>query len=406
MAYTIDGFVPWPLLPDWKQGVRETLEWRTRVLGPTLTGMRQKRNMRLSPRRSFEFSVTPHKHGKRLLDNIRFGQGKKEFMLPIWHDRQSLKLPLAVGSTEIPCSTVGFDFDKYALLRSGDLNTFDFEVVEIDSIASDHLELVNNTGRTWAAASRLYPLRRAMLSDFTRSQVLTPDVSTLQVSFEVIEPCDWPVFEFPDQYLSRPVWEFKHDWREARNLGFNRIISAVDNDTSIPVYFDLPDQVFGSLDTRWVVRGRVDNAEMRSVLYALAGRYKSVWVPTRMDDLKLAATIASGSTQLTVDYCGYTVFIAQKNGRRDLRIELRDGSVFYRRVTNSVESSSGGVLREILTINSALGVEVPKEQIRSLSFLMLMQQSSDSVTLSHETDASGVTTAPIVFEGVVEPPAD
>lgn len=400
MAYTPFGFVPWPLLPDWKSGVRETLEWRTRVLGPSLTGVRQKRLMRLSPRRTFEFTLMPHKHGKRLLDNIRFGQGKREFMLPIWHDRQSFKTNILLGEDELPCVTAGYDFSRYALIRSGDLNNFAFEVVEIDTIAADHLLLVNPTQYAWPAGSRLYPLRRAVVADFTRSQNLTPDASTLQVAFEVVETCDWPEYEFPANYLGWPVWEFKHDWREARNLGFNRIISSVDNDTSLPEYFDFPDQVFGSLDTRWVARSRAENTVMRSALYTLAGRYRSVWVPSRLDDLKLVANITSGSAQLTVEYCGYTVFIAQKMGRRDLRIELRNGTVFYRRVVGSAEVGAN----EVLTLSSALGVNADRSQVRSISFMSLMQQASDSVTLSHETDANGVTITPIVFEGVVEPP--
>jgi hypothetical protein len=36
--------------------------------------------------------------------------------------------------------------------------------------------------------------------------------------------------------------------------------------------------------------------------------------------------------------------------------------------------------------------------------MCLAQQASDSIMLTHETDANGIATAPFVFEGVVDPP--
>src|SRR5690606_14380140 len=99
---------------------------------------------------------------------------------------------------------------------------------------------------------------------------------------------------------------------------------------------------------------RTEQAALRSLLYWLAGRYSALWVPSGMADLKLAADVGASDTTLSVQWCGYTVFGRQQANRRDIRIELVGGTVFYRRITDSAESGDS----ETLTIDSALGTAV------------------------------------------------
>jgi hypothetical protein len=402
MSYVEDGFVVWPLLPNWKNGVRESLTCKTEVIGggPSLTGVRQKRARRTSPRRAFEFTVHPHGAGRRLMDNIENDRGAREYMLPIWHDRQSLSATLASGSTEIPCDTVNRDFGQYAVLRSGDLNQFNFEVVEITSIAADEITLGAATVSTWPKGTRLYPLRRGRLLVSPSTTLLTDDVGTKLVSFEISEPCDWAAHTFADEYLGYPVWDVKPDWSSTRPQSFDRINTIVDNDTSIPVVFDFPDTSFRMTSIKWTARNRTDHALQRSVFYALRGKQHSIWVPSYLQDLKLASTLGSGSTAMTVQWCGYTVFGKHQESRRDLRIELYDGSVYYRRVTAEAEAGAN----EVLTINASLGVEVVPSQVKRISFMVLSELATDSVMFDHLTDAAGVTVASFAFEGVVAPP--
>lgn len=403
MSYVEGGLVLWPLSPNWKKTVKETLEYRTRIIGPTYTGLRQKRRMRIAPRRSFAFEVHPYDKSKRLLDNLRFSHGAREWAMPVFHDRQRLASTLAEGETTIPCATVDYDFadGRYAVLCNHNRFITKFEIVQLTTVGSGVLNLAAPTEEEWPAGSFLYPIRMARL-DFNsnNASILNGKVSTLSVVMDVTEPCDWPEHEFADEYRGRPVWEFGNNWRSGRSFGFNRIIETVDNDTSMPVHFDFPNKTFAALDTEWQVHGRAAQSVQRSALYALLGRYTSVWVPTLTEDLKPLLTIGSASTTVTVEYCGYTLFGLGQEGRQDIRIELYDGTVYYRRITGSNEVL--GV--EQLTINTALGAEVTIAQIRRISFMMLMQQASDSITITNHAGGDGAATAPVVFEGVVEPP--
>ena len=402
MSYVEDGFVVWPLLPTWQNGLRESLAFKTETLGggPSLTGVRQKRGRRKAPRRAFEFTVHPHGLGRRLLDNIENDLGAREYMLPIFHDRQSLAVALPSGSTEIDCQTEHRDFAQYALLRNGDLNKFDFEVVEIASVAPGTLSLAGATGTTWPAGTRLYPLRRGRMTVAPPTVLLTDDVGTKLVSFEITEPSDWPPHVFATEYLGYPVWDVRPDWSSSRPQSFDRNNTIVDNDTSVPVVFDFPNTAMRMTSIKWTARNRADHAKQRAVFYALRGQQHNVWVPSYLQDLKLAATLGSGSTSMSVAWCGYTLFGRHQNSRRDLRIELYDGSVYYRRVTGEAEAGAN----ETLTISAALGVEVAPAQVKRISFMVLSQLATDGMMFDHVTDASGVTVASFAFEGVVAPP--
>lgn len=400
MAYTFGGPMVWPLLPNWQRGVEESLEFRTFATRASLTGLSQKKRMRIAPRRGFSFEVHPYGDGRRLLESLRVKHGKREWLLPIWHDRQRLAAELTSGATSIPCDTAGYDFavGRYALLRKSVLHTTEFEVVQIDSIDVGAINLLSATTQTWPAGTFLYPIRFARMSDGgNRVRLLTSDVSTLAADFEVSEPCDWPAHTFADEYRSAPVWEFPHNWANARELGFDRSVTAVDNATSIPVYYDFPDKTFLSLSAAWLARNREQSLLLRGVLYALAGRFVSLWVPTMAEDLVPAATAEAA---LTVRYCGYEEFGLDTEGRQDIRIELVDGTVYYRRVTAATPSGEN----EVLTLDTALPAPVAAANIRRVSYLARVQQASDALSIRHSTNA--VSSANFVFDGAIEPPAE
>lgn len=405
MSYEIDTPPLWPLTPNWKQNVVESLEFRTRVLGPTLTGLRQKRRMRIAPRRSFGFEVHPHHSSRRLLDNIRFAQGQNEWALPIWMDRQYLSASLVAGSSFIPCGTDGYDFSdgRYAVICKKSILLSDFELVIVDTVSPSGLTLLAPTSKVWPSGSCLFPVRLARLADGKNGlSLVNGEVSIFSVEMQVSEPCDWASHVFVDSYRGRPVWEFDTDWSSRRDFSMDRITSIVDNDTAIPSYFDFPSKTFIGSGVFWRAKDRPWHSLVRSVLYALAGRYVSLWLPTYTNDLSLTSDVEGSSSSIRVEYCGYTLFSLGREGRQDIRIELYDGSFYYRRILAAGEIGA----EEQLVLDSPIGVSLLRGQVRRISFMSLVEQASDSVNITHLTDAEGVSTLPLVFEGVVEPPED
>lgn len=120
--------------------------------------------------------------------------------------------------------------------------------------------------------------------------------------------------------------------------------------------------------------------------------------PVTGQDAELAGLqrILTGDQYMTVQLAYIARLDRLQPGRRHIRIELHDGSVFYRRVTGASESQSS----ESLALDSALGVDVNPADVRRISWMMLATLAADEVQIAHPTDSDGVARCVVRFAGV------
>ena len=75
-----------------------------------------------------------------------------------------------------------------------------------------------------------------------------------------------------------------------------------------------------------------------------------IWLPSFAADLQPTAAVAGSSKTLVVEWAGYAQFGLNKPNRKDVRIELTDGTVLYRRITAASQLDNA----ETLTLDTAL----------------------------------------------------
>lgn len=396
MGFEADGVRIWPITPDWSDGMVESLSWGTNLMRATGTAVSQHLGYQIAPDRALSFDVLADKDNRRFIDMILGGWGRN-WLLPIWPDVQFLTADLASGVTEIPCLTAGYDFvaGGKALLYVSKNN---WEVVEIDTVETDHLALTTGTDAAYVAGSRLYPLRLARLGEGSEQTFLSDDLGKRRLKFNVIEDCDWPVLSAPTTYLTHPVLDVRPDESSDPSMDFYRMTQGVLYDGAQPLTHDLPDQALIAQKMNWLLAGRLQHTWLRSLLYTLKGQLNPIWVPSFARDLQSIATVVGGSTSMSVAWAGYTQFAKGRDNRRDLRIELFDGSVLYRRVTNAVEAGEA----ETLTLSSSLsGSSIAPEKIKQISIMSLAVMASDAVEIQHATDANGLASVTLGWQGVV-----
>jgi len=217
------------------------------------------------------------------------------------------------------------------------------------------------------------------------------------VRFQAAETCDWPAAAPAATYLGLPVLEQRTDEPTDLNANYGRIITTVDNDIGLPVIDDPSGQPWTTQEHRWRLSGQSDRSAFRSLLYWLTGRANALWLPSWTDDVVLTASLASNANTLTVEWAGIARYGALQAGRRHLRIELNNGSIFYRTVTGASET---GMASEQLLIDSPLAVPVQPSDIRQISWMMLATLAGDSVQIAHEADSMGLATSAATFIGV------
>lgn len=388
--------VPWTVMPDWANGMPETLSWATDVMRASATAVTQHRSLRASPRRSFVLPLVADTQRRRAADMLLAGHSGL-WQLPICPDVQWLDAPLAAGVNAIPCVTAGYDFvaGGKALLYTA-VNTW--EIVNIASVEADHLALGAATAAGYAIGSRLYPLRAARVRDGAQESLLSDTVGNRSLTFDIAEPCDWPLLSDPATYLGHLMLDVRPDESSAPTSSYSRLAQTVDYGTSLPVVHDLPNLALRAQQSHWQLLGRDQHTWFRSLLYTLDGRRVPIWVPSFASDLQPVASIAGSSTALVVEWAGYAQFGLNKPNRKDVRIELTDGTVLYRRI--NAASLSGDT--ETLTLSAALAsTSIAPESIRQVSFMALSTLASDDVEIDHATDQDGLATSTTGWQAVV-----
>ncbi|WP_408952097.1 hypothetical protein [Lysobacter sp. Hz 25] len=394
--------VAWAFTPDWSRGVLERLAWKTDIL-PSPTQVEQRRGLRSVPRRSFEATMIVDGRERVLLDLAVFGWGGRTWALPVWPDGQWLADEHALGIRVIACDPVHRDFRVGGLVQLRGKTAFEVEVAEVEAIGAASITLRHPTTRAWPRGTRLYPVRTARLAEPPKVTRLSDQAASISARFDVVEACEWPAIVDAPMYRGHPVMVDRPDESETLSAGWQRALLTLDNEFGRPFVLDPADWAAVVQSHRWRVHGRVERASVRSWLYTLRGRQCALWRPTHADDLTLVANVAGTATALDVANVGLARFAGLRPGRRDLRIELRGGEAFHRRITAAVALDDE---IERLTIDAALGVDVRPHDIRRISFLVLSRGDSDEAEIEHHTDSDGAADASIVLRAVRDPDID
>jgi hypothetical protein len=388
----VDSLPVWTVPPNWASAVLERLEWLTDVF-PSRTRAEQRRQLRLSPRRSFEFDLLRYGPQRTYLDLFIRENAAKLMYLPVWHDGTALASVADPGDDVIACDTRFREFadDGYVLIMNKDCRIF--ERAQIDSFTDSTITFVDELSSGWPKGTRVYPLKKAILEEAPKLTRHSRTVIDATVRFILDGPQDHDDDIDLPAYRGRPVLTFAPNERDTGSLEYGLELEELDNETGALTRVDATGRAFLTQTFLWFLKGREKHAEFRTLLYSLAGKAKSIWLPSQMDDLTMVANRASGDTYITIERVGMVDFGIQPD-RQDIQIELKSGTILRRRI-NSVAAISSTVER--LNLDSALGVEVTSAGVRRISFLSIVRLDQDAIEINHVTDQDGVSESTTVF---------
>ncbi len=394
LVLTITGsrVIPWTFVPDWSAGILERLEWKTDVL-QSFDASEQRGALRLGARQRWEFEVFFEGRSRRYAEASAWGWGARVWALPVWIDGQQLGAQLNAGALSVPVATAlrAYAAGGLAVVFS---DPFTYEVLEVASVGASSITLARATASTWPATATIYPARLARLADQVALPRWSGQASSARLAFEMVTPADYTADAGAVTYRGRPVLTDKPNWVGGFELELSRKLAELDAMTGARVYDDESGIPSARQRMRWTLTSRAEQDTYRRLLYALRGRRGSVWVPTWTDDLVLVATIASGASNIDVDWTGYTRQLDQDTGRRDVRIELASGTILYRRITGAVEVSA---TVERLSVDAVFPSTIEPADVVQVSFLTLARLDADAIELAHWT--SDVSESATTFRG-------
>jgi hypothetical protein len=389
----------WSLPPDWREPVIETLAWLTDVQ-VAVGGTSTRTPLRDAPRRTWEFAVLADRRERRWIEHALFDWTARIWALPVFVDTLWLRAPLPAAATEIAAPVVGLDFAVGSLAMLW-RDVADHELVEVAGIEDGRIRLRAPTRRPWPAGTRLIPCRTARLTDAPELRRHSDRLMQTQVRFEASEPCDWPPVAPTTQYCGLPVLEHRSDESRDPSASFARRFDLLDGEVGQIHADDFSGLAWITQSHAWRLAGRAPRAALRSLLYWLQGRAQALWLPTWTDDLEVIETIGASAVTLTVAACGVSRSLRQQAGRRHVRIELVDGTVFHRAIEASAEVVlADGIAAERLRLDAALGAIVVPGRIRLVCWMALVTLAGDAVELRHHADSEGLLDCVVSLAGV------
>ncbi len=377
-----DTLPVWTIRPNWRGGITERLEWKTDVLQSD-TGVEQRRSVRVSPRRSLEFTVNPTRGQRTFLDLALHRLGAVEWLLPLWHDQGTLAVAALAGQ-----KTIAFD-NRWrehnpggkALLYVGPQQ---WVVIDINAQDDAGLYAVANLAATWPKGTKVYPLRRALLDERTSVANLTSRVGQSQVLFTINEANDYPeVMPADAVFGGMPVMTIEPNRTAEIKLEHNRLTDEQDGEIGLRYRTDDAGRAFGVQSYNWQVRGREAQARFRSMLYWLRGRQRSIYLPSFNDDLLLTKPAAAGARSVTIEQAGIG-YVGQGSPIPG-RARFWTGKEM---VLHSAMGVAGSMAEEVLTIGTPLvGSYAPGA---SWSFMEAARLASDNLEIMHHADSDGM----------------
>lgn len=387
----IENYPVWPFEPNWASPVGESVEWLTDIM-MSPSGSEQRRCLRMSPRRTLDFSVAAHESERTFVDNMLASYGSAKWYLPIWHD---VRISTNISDpSEIRCRTDGIVAGAI-LFIAGD-SPYDFQITEALSVGGGSITVDPPLKAPLLAGARVFPVGVGTLIEEPTISPLSDNLIIFETQFRMSKYPDTTrgIGETgADSYRGHPVLAKEPDWGNRPERRTVRLIDRFDSSTAEPVEIDTAMRPFPTEKFHWILDGFQGHADFYNLLEGLRGRAIPTWVPTWMEDFTITSAVAPAASTIEVRLCGFTRAGGPRPERRDIVIETLDGTRFFRRITASVS----GETTERLTLDTPLGVALNPSEVVRVCFINLMRLDHDSIEISHLTDMEGVSEVNLTF---------
>lgn len=386
--------VAWTWPPDWSKAIVERLSWLTEI-HESPAFVEQAVSRRPWPRQEIEFTAGATGRHRAAMDAAIWGWGARTWAVPIYADGAQLLEGVPGGASELLLDTQDRRFAAGGLAQLQlESDPRVVETVEIRAVHAGRLELTRPTRMDWSANAWVRPMMRAYLAPETNLVSFNGRAATTTLRFVNAEPAIWAGPHDLPTYRGLPVVEWRPDWSGEPEHGARRSILTVDNTTGIVERTDQAGMPQQSVQLSWLWPTRAASMRFRGLLYYLRGRSQPVWIPSGHEDLVLVDVVASAAESMDVEAIGYATHLAGMPGRRDVRIELHDGRVLYRRITGAQQIDDE---TERLAFDSPPGITFTPADVRLISYLSAVTLASDSVELAFWTGETTMSTT--TFKG-------
>jgi len=392
------------VMPNWKDGVLENLSWLTDVLSSEI-GTEQRRGSRRYPRRSFEAGFLRTGAARARIDNYLSAVGRAVGMVPLWHEQYPLGVASLDGSVTFPVGTLAtreFRLGDLVMVTAGNPDVYDVLTVTAHDTLTDTIMLQGLTAiGPWPEKSRIIPLRRARLLEWSKLSNVSDRVGVSQLRFTLSD--------VDTQFIASwgycaPLWRFKPDRQDAIEVDYMRSDFPLDFEAGVIDVLDPSNraQIVMSMKVKMFNRAQVH--AFRAFLYMARGRAVRFYVPTFNDDIQALGNMAGPTFDGKIN--GYSEYHeVPQEARRIVGVVFKDGRpTIYRNIVTTAPIASGVPPFRQIGERFTLDQDMPPilaDDIERMMFVVPSRFDGDSIDIAHAVSGSHAATSAVVVRSSV-----
>lgn len=378
------------LRPNWKDGVRETFEFRTTVF-TTDSGREQRSAERINPRRTVEFQSTLQgdtlRHVKASISSRQNYLCQMPEPIAV---ASTLRAFAPVGSTRLNLSEAIDPAHIGRRVCVHDGTSFIFAEIENADVDERTIRTVAPTQAAMSAGATVRLCIPGRMPASASLRYVTDDLATVPVTFHQVAGMAGQGDSGPvvvTSFNDREVLMLKPDWSSPPNVEI--ITPYEETDFGRGVTLAYAPITFPSRISEFNYTGQ----RMGEIAYLTGffarhlGRLHEFWCPSWVSDMRLAQPITSGTSQVVIAGRRTGDLYSHRRVDRAFAIRLLDGSMRYFTVDN-IETDGTNT---ILTTTHPLNFNTSVDGHIGLYWLNVCRFATDAMTVRWLTDQVGQT---------------
>lgn len=357
----------------------ETLEWMTDVL-EAYDGTEQRIQLRNAPRQRIEFEVLLDEG----IDDTKLRAALFDWLprvwgVPIWWEMRRPITPPTPGASTISVSTANGDFrDGGLVMIYQDKDAF--EVIGVDAVAPTQLTLTSNVINVYNRKAVVIPVRTAYMAPQVNRRQYPTNAGRTQVAFTTIENKDLSDTTGSITYDGKVILVDPNFMDDTTSEQWDQKVTLIDAGTGRPYQVSGADRSRMHHRKRWKVATAQDLWRIRKLLHSFHGNRTSFWLPSFRNDLQLDDIIGGESSSLRVKHTSFSQMYRSRRPFADLRLLLKNGTYFVRRILSSnVDGSS-----EVINVNAPFrSTAISIDEVEQIEFVSLVRIANDRAKLTH-----------------------
>lgn len=377
------------LFAEPQNGSIETLNWATDLMR-SKDGVEQAFSLRLAPfsviRYTLRHSADLDWQRTTIEALLMGGTPVLPFGVQLWYEAE--KITTSALSTD---TTVNID-TRYMQIAAGESFVFTTPsreniLLEIDSFTATDITFTQAIGTALPVDTYGMPVRYGHLQS---NPTLTTGQKNLQDTvFDLRTEADIDIGDVDANYFdfhtvespARPILRKRGIRNDSARGLIYRETQELDSITGRK--FVTGTESMGEWLSDLVVycNSKAEIRAWREFLHYMRGTWGKFYLPSFQNDLPLDSPIALGGNSFDVPYMGIAAFLNGVAPYRDLRIQLQDGSVEYKRITLVTDNGDG---TETITVDSVIGsVGFSSVADTVISWMRLVRIEADTARFLH-----------------------